>query len=66
MRANAVAIAVAQILAKAVGFATLVVLTRALPIEDFGRYTLALAFVAVLAPLADLGTDMYMSIAWVP
>ncbi len=61
IRANAVAIAAAQMLAKAAGFATLVVLTRALPIEDFGRYTLAIAFVAVLAPLADLGTDMYVT-----
>ena len=42
VRANAVAIAAAQMLAKAAGFATLVVLTRALPIEDFGRYTLAI------------------------
>lgn len=61
VRANAVAIAAAQMLAKAAGFATLLVLTRALPIEDFGRYTLAIAFVAVLAPLADLGTDMYVT-----
>ncbi len=61
VRANAVAIAVAQVLAKVAGFATLMVLTRALPIEDFGRYTLAIAFVAVLAPLSDLGTDLYVT-----
>ncbi|NOT34294.1 MAG: flippase [Candidatus Eisenbacteria bacterium] len=61
VRANAVAIAAAQLVARALGFVTLVVLTRTLPIEDFGRYTLALAFVALLAPLADLGTDLYVT-----
>ncbi len=61
VRANVVFAAVAQGLAKAVGFVLVMVMTRALPIEDFGRWTLAAAFVAVLSPLADLGTDLHVT-----
>lgn len=61
VRANAAAVAVAQLASKAAAFVALVVIARAVSIEDFGRYTLATALVALLSPLADLGTDLHVT-----
>jgi len=43
------------VLAKALGLVTVLMLTRALGVEDFGRYSLAFAYWALLNTLADLG-----------
>jgi O-antigen/teichoic acid export membrane protein len=46
-----------QAVAKAVGFVYFVYLARRLPLADFGWYTLALAYAAMLFPLIEFGLD---------
>ncbi len=58
---NASLLTVATIAARLLGFGLGVAMARALGIEDYGRYGLALALATVLAPLADLGLHQYLS-----
>lgn len=43
------------VLAKGLGLVTVLILTRALGVEDFGRYSLAFSYWALLNTLVDLG-----------
>lgn len=61
VRDNAVAVATSQVVARGLGLVATILVTRALPVGDFGRYTAALALAALLAPLADLGTDVHLT-----
>jgi O-antigen/teichoic acid export membrane protein len=57
--ANSAALAVAQALVKALGFAVVFVLTRSVSVEEYGRYAFAIAFAALFLPLADTGADFH-------
>ena len=56
---NARALAASQASGKVAGFAAMVVLARFLGRVDFGRYTVAVALVSLLAVVAESGTSTY-------
>jgi O-antigen/teichoic acid export membrane protein len=57
--ANSAALAIAQLLVKALGVGVVFVLTRAVSVEAYGRYAFAIAFAAMFLPLADPGADFH-------
>jgi O-antigen/teichoic acid export membrane protein len=58
--ANVRALGLSQVLSKAAGFVSVVVFARVLVPADFGRYTVALALVSLLAVAVELGTSGYL------
>lgn len=57
--ANSAALALAQALVKALGFAVVFVLTRSVSVEAYGRFAFAAGFAAMFLPLADPGADFH-------
>lgn len=58
---NTAFVAVAQVFAKLLGFSVVVALTRHYELEAYGRFALAVTFVALFSPLLELGLDPHLT-----
>ena len=59
--ANAIAVAVSQILGKAFGLVVILLIARRYSVEEYGRFAFAFTWVAFVAPFLDLGTDPFLT-----
>ena len=58
---NTAVIFAARIIVSFLSFAAIFFIARRFGVEDYGKYALALSFVALFAPLGDLGVDMFLT-----
>ncbi len=58
---NTAVIFAARIIVSFLSFAAIFYIARKFGVEDYGKYALALSFVALFTPLGDLGMDMFLT-----
>lgn len=58
---NAAVIFIARIIASSLAFVATFYIARKFGVEDYGKYALALSFVALFTPVGDLGVDMFLT-----